>query len=191
MDFVSWLCEHLNPCVISKRYRKNHQEIEIFERNREGNKPDMVAYIKDSPQKLIVIDPECCGNMKAFPTSHKWNKNCDFLMIGERPEGLFALLVELKPDDTSNKPLVQLRWSRRILYHLMSMYKIEQCCTFDESSLNVKYLVVCEDLLSMTRDATRTTENPLHADKYKGLTIYYQKIGDHSFSQILRQQFGA
>ena len=188
MDFVSWLCKYLDPRMKSNRYEKHDQEIKVWECNRSGYHCDMIISIRNSPQKLIVIDPEHCGNMKAFPDRLKWNKNCDFLMVGERPEGLFALLVELKPTFEDEKSKKQVRWSRRILHHIISMYNIDQGHTLEEYNFDVRYLVVYErSELSIDKGKTRVTGNPFRLEPYEGLDIYYQKKGDHSFKQIFNQ----
>ena len=185
MEFIEWLDAHVLPERRSSRYSVDNQTVALWEKDENV---DMSVFIKGLSESLVIIDPFKAGQWRLFSGLDGWGKNCDFLILGKRDETLFAFFVELKSSLPYDEGKIQLRWTRPLLHHLLSVLNVDRCSEIQESDLTVKYFLIGEQFYETLDKRTVKTDAEIHgkAVPYKGITINYRVSDKYSLNQLLQ-----
>lgn len=185
MDFITWLETHVLPEKQSARCKVDNQTVALWEKD---NNVDMTVFIKDVSDPCVIVDPWEAGQWRLFDGLDGWGKNCDFLILGKSNEELFVLFVELKSSLPHDEGKKQLRWTRPLLHHLLSVFNVANSSELQESDLTVKYFMIGEKYYETLDKRTVKTDAGIHAkvEGYMGITINYRVSDKYSLAQLLR-----
>ena len=185
MEFIEWLDAHVLPERRSSKYSVDNQTVALWEKDENV---DMSVFIKGLSDPFVIVDPFKAGQWRLFRGLDGWGQNCDFLILGKSDETLFAFFVELKSSLPYEKGKVQLRWTRPLLHHLLSVFNVDRFSELLESDLVVKYFLIGEQFHETLDKRTVKTDAEIHskAVPYKGFTINYRVSDKYSLNQLLR-----
>ena len=185
MALIKWLDTHVLSDRRSSRFRIDNQTVELWEKDKNV---DMSVFIKGLSDPFLIIDPFKAGQWRLFSGLDGWGKNCDFLLLGKSDDKLFALFVELKSSLPYEEGKVQLRWTRPLLHHLLSVFNIDNCSELQESDITVKYFLIGEQYYETLDKRTVKTDAAIHSkvEEYMGITINYRVSDKYSLKQLLR-----
>ncbi len=185
MAFISWLNTHASPAKRSSRYRLDNQTVELWEKDKNV---DMSVFIEGFSDPFVIIDPFEAGQWRLFDGLDGWEKNCDFLIMGKSKEKTFAFFIELKLSLPHEEGKKQLRWTRPLLHHLLSVFNVDNCSQVQESDLIVKYFLIGDQFYETLDKRTVKTDAEIHrkVEEYMGITINYRVSDKYSLEQFLR-----
>ena len=185
MEFIECLDAHVLPERRSSRYSVDNQTVALWEKDENV---DMAVFIKGLSESLVIIYPFKAGQWRLFSGLDGWGKNCDFLILGKRDETLFVFFAELKSSLPYDEGKIQLRWTRPLLHHLLSVFNVDSCSELQESDLTVKYFLFGEQFFETLDKRTVKTDAEIHskAVSYKGFTINFRVSDRYSLNQLLQ-----
>ena len=131
----------------------------------------------------MIVDPSKAGQWRLFDGLIGWGKNCDFLILGKSDEKLFAIFVELKSSLPHEEGKIQLRWTRPLLHHLLSVFNVDNRSELQESDLIVKYFLIGQKFYETLDKRTVKTDAEIHsrAEPYEGITVNFRVSDRYSF----------
>lgn len=185
MALIEWLDTHVLPERRSSRYNVDNHTVELWEKD---DNVDMSVFIKGLSDPFVIMDPYTSGQWRLFSGLDGWGKNCDFLILGKSDQELFALFVELKSSLPYDEGKVQLRWTRPLLHHLLSVFNVDSCSEIQESDLTVKYFLIGERFYETLDKRTVKTDAEIHSSSvpYQGITINYRVSDKYALNQLLK-----
>ena len=109
----------------------------------EESQAGMRVEISNPPETLVAINVEALGHLSNL-NEGEWNRICDYLLVAQYDDEVFACLVELKTTLTNERdPREQLRRSLPIWEYLRSACEVEcQSSRGWPSSFVVSYSLV-------------------------------------------------
>ena len=185
MAFLSWLDTHVLCEKRSSRYKVDNQTVALWEKDENV---DMTVSIKGLSAPFVIIDPFKAGQWRLFDGLESWEKNCDFLILGNSDESLFVFFIELKSSLPHEEGKQQLRWTRPLLHYLLTVFNVDNGSELQESDLIVKYFLIGKQFYETLDKRTVKTDAAIHSKTvpFKGITINYRVSDKYSLSQLLR-----
>ena len=185
MEFIAWLDTHVLPEKRSSKYKVDNQTVALWEKDKNV---DMTVSIRGFSDPFVIIDPSQAGQWRLFSGLDGWGKNCDFLILGKSDQKFFVFFVELKASLPHEEGKVQLRWTRPLLHHLLSVFNVDNCSAIQESDLIVKYFMIGEQFYETLDKRTVKTDAEIHGkvEEYMGITINYRVSDLYSLKQLLQ-----
>ena len=185
MEFIEWLDAHVLSERRSSRFSLDDRTVTLWEKDKNV---EMSKSIGGLPDPFVIVDPFKAGQWRLFKGLDGSGKNCDFLILGKRDETLFAFFVELKSSLPYEEGKIQLRWTRPLLNHLLSVFNVDSCSELLESDLVVKYFLFGDRFYETLDKRTVKTDFEIHskAIPYQGLTINYRVSDIYSLNQLLQ-----
>ena len=142
--FLNWLNKHVSDNHVLADCRRCGQTIELLD---EESQAKHVFEVEGVPDSTLVIRPHNNAVWSILQQNRKkgWNKSCDYVLIGERQDKLYAVFIELKetlkrgPKIEDQRGQDQLRWTLPLLNYLLFVFNIDNRSSHKIEDVMIRY----------------------------------------------------
>ncbi len=124
MAFVAWVANNVESEKLLPECDRTDETIRLRESD---NNVNMCISILDIPRSAAIVRPDRAGQWRVLEegSSRKWDSLCDYLILWESENKVFALFVELKGTSPHKKGKYQLLWSTPMLHYLWFVFHVD------------------------------------------------------------------
>lgn len=188
MEFVKWVGENVQPPrrvpesdLVGRTVRLREKDANI----------DMCVRVDDIPDSAVIVRPDRAGQWRVLNEGNakKWDSLCDYLILWENSEKIFAVFVELKGTSPHSIGKIQLHWTLPMLYYLLYVFNA------DNSSVSVPLeQTVVSNFIEIgdkkskriAKRSVKPSPSPFfRVDRYKGIQVHYSVEKEFSLCQFL------
>ena len=187
MGFVSWLDEYVLPSRKLPESKRVGQTIELEEKDNNAN---MSVTIGDVPDSAVVIRPDKAGQWRILKSDKRkgWDSLCDYLILWESDDKLFAIFIELKTSTPHPHGKTQLRWTLPMLHYLLFVFDEDSRSATPETEIVAKYFEFGQRKnRRIVKRHTKSVPTPFFRDEvHWGIRVRYSVEQEFSLRQLLR-----
>ena len=188
MEFVKWVGENVQP---PRRVPEDDWVGQTVKLREKDANIDMCIRVDDIPDSAVIVRPDIAGQWRVLNegSEKKWDSLCDYLILWEASEKIFAVFVELKGTSPHRTGKIQLHWTLPMLYYLLYVFNADTSSV----SLPLEQTVVSNFIEIGDKKSRRIVKGPVKAspspffrvDRYKGIQVHYSVEKEFSLCQFL------
>lgn len=188
MGFVAWVAENMESEKLLPESDRIDRTIKLRENN---NNVNMCISILDIPTSAAIIRPDVAGQWRVLKRGsiRRWDSLCDYLILWESENRVFALFVELKSTSPHPKGKYQLLWSIPMLRYLWYVFQVDSCSapSIPEPTFVSRYVEIGDKKdPRIPKDTLKPDSSPFFDHRcLKGIRVNYTTETCLSLSQLL------
>ena len=187
-QFVAWVNQSVPE---TKKICEHDRTKNLAKLKEKDTNINMCVSVTDIPESAVIIQPDNAGQWRVLQEGDKkkWDSLCDYLILWESADKVFAVFIELKGTSPHQNGKFQLLWTTPMLQYLWFAFNADNHLALNPANLCMitKYVEIGDRKNPrFAKQLVRLTSSPyFHSELLKGIMVNYSERKCLSIQEIL------